>query len=156
RLEQEESCMPERDCADVSVIVPTFNRAARLDTLLDDLSHQDTDGRALEVLVVDNGSTDGTVRVVEGWSARDPRIRYLREPRPGASSARNAGIAAATASILAFIDDDVRPAPDWVAAVCRAFERHPELDCVGGRIDARWPAPPPSWLTSAHWGPLAL
>jgi glucosyl-dolichyl phosphate glucuronosyltransferase len=113
-------------------------------------------GRTFEVLVVDNGSADDTVRVVDAWNARDPRIHYLLEPRPGASSARNAGIAAATAPILAFIDDDVRPARDWIASVCRAFERHRDLDCVGGRIEAHWPARPPAWLTSAHWGPLAL
>ena len=53
--------MPDRDRADVSVIVPTFNRAARLDTLLDDLSHQDTDGRTFEVFIVDNGSSDDTL-----------------------------------------------------------------------------------------------
>jgi glycosyltransferase involved in cell wall biosynthesis len=147
--------MPDRDC-DVSVIVPTFNRASRLDTLLDDLSHQDADGHTFEVIVVDNGSVDDTARVVHEWSARDPRIHYLLERRPGASCARNAGIAAAAAPILAFIDDDVRPARDWVASVCRTFALHRDLDCVGGRIEARWPTPPPAWLTSAHFGPLAL
>ncbi len=148
--------MPDRDRADVSVIVPTFNRAARLDALLDDLSHQDADGCRFEVFVVDNGSSDDTARVVSEWSARDPRVHYLLEPRSGASSARNAGIAVADAPIFAFIDDDVRPAQDWIASVCRAFERHPDLDCVGGRIEPHWPAPPPAWLTSSHWGPLAL
>jgi len=147
--------MSDKDSLDVSVIVPTYNRSARLDTLLDDLSHQRT-GCAFEVLVVDNDSMDDTARVVERWHAQDPRIHYLLGRRPGASCARNAGIAAATAPILAFIDDDVRPTPDRIASLLRAFECHPELDCLGGRIEPRWPIPPPSWLTSAHWGPLAL
>jgi glycosyltransferase involved in cell wall biosynthesis len=147
--------MSDKASLDVSVIVPTYSRSARLDTLLDDLSHQRT-GCAFEVLVADNDSMDDTARVVERWHAQDPRIHYLLERRPGASCARNAGIAAATAPILAFIDDDVRPTPDWIASLLRAFECHPELDCLGGRIEPRWPIPPPSWLTSAHWGPLAL
>lgn len=147
--------MCDKDRVDVSVIVPTCNRSSRLATLLDDLSHQRT-GCTFEVLVVDNASVDDTGRVVERWRAQDRRIHYLLEPRRGASRARNAGIAAATAPILAFIDDDVRPTPDWIASLHRAFELHPDLDCLGGRIEPRWPVPPPSWLTSAHWGPLAL
>jgi glycosyltransferase involved in cell wall biosynthesis len=141
---------------DVSVIVPTFNRAARLSTLLDDLSRQEAGGLAFEVLVVDNGSADDTARIVERWTERDRRFRYVLERCAGASCARNAGIAAACAPILAFIDDDVRPNPDWIASLHRSFAADPALDCLGGRIEPRWPAPPPGWLTPAHWGPLAL
>jgi cellulose synthase/poly-beta-1,6-N-acetylglucosamine synthase-like glycosyltransferase len=62
----------------------------------------------------------------------------------------------ARAPILAFIDDDVRPAPDWVWSVWNAFQKHPEIDCVGGRVEPRWPSVPPAWLTRQHWPPLAL
>lgn len=140
---------------DVSVIVPTFNRAASLDALLADLTAQSGDAR-FEVLVADNGSADSTRDVVERHAGDDHRIRYLFEPTPGASCARNAGIAAASAPILAFIDDDVRPRPDWVCSIVRAFAAHPEVDCIGGRVEPRWPTPPPRWLTPAHWPPLAL
>lgn len=140
---------------DVSVIVPTFNRAASLDALLADLRAQSGDAR-FEVLVADNGSADSTRDVVERHAGDDHRIRYLFEPTPGASCARNAGIAAASAPILAFIDDDVRPRPDWVCSIVRAFAAHPEVDCIGGRVEPRWPTPPPRWLTPAHWPPLAL
>jgi glycosyltransferase involved in cell wall biosynthesis len=141
---------------EVSVIIPTFNRVDRLSVLLQDLSDQQADGLPYEVLVVDNGSTDATAKAVKLHAARDPRVRYLLEPRPGASCARNAGIAAAQAPILAFIDDDVRPRADWLASLHHAFGAHPDVDCLGGRIEPRWPAAPPDWLTSAHWGPLAL
>ncbi|MCU1384409.1 MAG: hypothetical protein JWL71_3106 [Acidobacteria bacterium] len=140
---------------DVSVIVPTFNRAARLAALLEDLCAQQVGDLEYEILIVDNGSTDATAVTVREQAARDPRVRYLLERRPGASCARNAGIAAATAPILAFIDDDVRPRADWVASVHRAFA-DPDVDCLGGRIEPRWPAQPPPWLTNEHWGPLAL
>jgi glycosyltransferase involved in cell wall biosynthesis len=140
---------------DISVIVPTFNRSASLDALLGDLRTQSA-SVTFEVLVVDNGSVDATREVVERHAACDPRIHYLHERRPGASNARNTGIAAATAPILAFLDDDVRPRHDWVESVARAFFEHAEVDCIGGRVEPLWPCPPPRWLTPAHWPPLAL
>jgi glucosyl-dolichyl phosphate glucuronosyltransferase len=140
---------------DVSVIIPTWNRAASLDALLQDLTRQSGDAR-FEILVVDNQSADDTRHVAERHVARDSRVHYLFESRRGASCARNAGIAAATAPILAFIDDDVRPRHDWIASIVAAFASHPEVDCIGGRVEPRWPCTPPRWLTPAHWPPLAL
>ena len=140
---------------DLSVVVPTSNRAASLDALLRDLTGQRGDAR-FEVIVVDNGSTDDTAQVARRHAEGDRRVGYIVEPRRGASCARNAGVAAARAPILAFIDDDVRPREDWVASILAAFARHPEVDCIGGRVEARWPCPPPRWLTRAHWPPLAL
>ena len=137
------------------MIIPTCNRSASLDVVLRDLRSQSTDV-AFEILVVDNRSTDATREVVARHAGRDARIAYLHEPRPGASNARNTGIAAAAAPILAFIDDDVRPRCDWVASIARAFAEHPEVDCLGGRVEPRWPCRPPRWLTPAHWSPLAL
>jgi glucosyl-dolichyl phosphate glucuronosyltransferase len=146
----------ERPALDVAVIVPTYNRAASLAGLLDSLCHQRAPGLHYEVLVVDNRSADRTPEVVAEWARNFPFVRYLMERGPGASNARNCGIAAANARILAFIDDDVRAAPDWIAAIVDAFARHPEIDCLGGRIEPCWPRTPPAWLTPAHWGPLAL
>ncbi|HEY2067345.1 MAG TPA: glycosyltransferase family 2 protein, partial [Gemmatimonadaceae bacterium] len=65
-------------------------------------------------------------------------------------------IATGTAAILAFTDDDVRVARNWVSEIVSAFERYPDADFVGGKVLPRWPAPPPKWLTPAHWGALAL
>jgi glycosyltransferase involved in cell wall biosynthesis len=140
---------------DVSVIVPTYNRAASLDALLHDLTDQ-RGGPVFEVVVVDNGSVDETRHVVQRHADRDERVRYVLESRPGASHARNAGIAIARAPLLAFIDDDVRPRHDWVVSIASAFVEHPEVDCIGGRVEPRWRTKRPRWLTSAHWPPLAL
>jgi glycosyltransferase involved in cell wall biosynthesis len=140
---------------DVSVIVPTFNRAASLNGLLDALRHQ-TGDVAFEVLIVDNRSSDETWQAVRRHADVDDRVRYLFERRRGPSSARNCGIAAAAAPILAFIDDDIRPREDWVASIVAAFRAHPEVDCIGGRVEPRWPSAPPKWLTRAQWSPLAL
>jgi glycosyltransferase involved in cell wall biosynthesis len=141
---------------DVSVVVPTFNRAGHLDALLGELVAQEAPGLRYEVIAVDNASIDSTCTVVRRWSRRSPAVRYVVEPRPGASHARNAGVAAAAAPIVAFIDDDVRPRRDWVASIARVFAAHPEVDCIGGRVEPRWPRQPPRWLTARHFGPLAL
>jgi cellulose synthase/poly-beta-1,6-N-acetylglucosamine synthase-like glycosyltransferase len=84
------------------------------------------------------------------------RIRYAFEPRQGLSHGRNAGIALARSPIIAFTDDDVRVADDWIVQLKRAFDTHPDVAYIGGRVLPQWLAPPPPWLTNAHWAPLAL
>jgi len=141
---------------DVSVVLSTYNRADRLPSALEALLSQSA-GAAYEVIVVDNNSTDATRTVTEQAAARSyGRLRYVFEPRQGLSYGRNAGIAVARSPIIAFSDDDVRVAPDWIAQLKRTFDAHPEIDYVGGRVLPHWLAPPPRWLTDAHWAPLAL
>ena len=142
-------------CA-VSVVVSTYNRADRLPLALDALLTQQGEV-PYEVIVVDNNSTDATKDVVEGIAARAKgRLRYAFESRQGVSHGRNTGISLARAPIIAVCDDDVRVAPDWIRQVERTFAEHPEIDYIGGRVLPNWLAPPPAWLTTAHWSPLAL
>ncbi len=140
----------------VSVVLCTYNRADQLASALEPLLAQSGDV-PYELLVVDNNSKDRTADVVNA-AARQARttVRYLFEPKQGLSHARNRGIDEARAPIVAFTDDDVRVADDWVASVARAFDRHPDADYVGGRVLPNWLQPPPKWLTTAHWSPLAL
>jgi glycosyltransferase involved in cell wall biosynthesis len=146
---------PSAEC-DVSVVVPTHNREGLLTRTLDTLVEQRAEAVRYEILVVDNNSSDGTRAVVEKYARAWPGIRYFFEGRPGVSHARNTGIAAARAPIIAFIDDDVEADPAWVERIKRTLDAHPEVDCVGGKIEARWSTPPPAWLTAKHWGPVAL
>jgi glycosyltransferase involved in cell wall biosynthesis len=140
----------------VSVVLCTYNRADRLTPAIDALVQQKADVR-YEVVVVDNNSTDHTAEVVRAAEGRsNGRIRYVFEPRQGLSHARNRGIEVARGSIVAFTDDDVRVGDDWVQRIARALEAHPEIDYVGGRVLPHWVQPPPAWLTTAHWSPLAL
>jgi GT2 family glycosyltransferase len=83
-------------------------------------------------------------------------LRYIREPRQGVSYARNTGVSIARSSLIAFLDDDGVPVPTWVREIKRALDEHPEVDCIGGRVRPVWNTPPPSWLTPAHWGPIAI
>jgi cellulose synthase/poly-beta-1,6-N-acetylglucosamine synthase-like glycosyltransferase len=79
------------------------------------------------------------------------------EGTEGLPHARNAGIAASVAPIIAFTDDDVIVADDWVRSVTRAFETHPDADCCGGPVIPRWPPQGrPRWLSPKQMTPLAL
>ncbi|MFL5577341.1 MAG: glycosyltransferase [Gemmatimonadaceae bacterium] len=143
----------------MSVVISTHNRCDQLPAAIASVLDQQPGGPSFELIVVDNNSIDNTRRVVEELqhaAAGDGRLRYAFERRQGLSHGRNAGVARARGRIVAFTDDDVRVAPDWVAAIVRALDAHPDADFVGGRILPRWPADPPRWLTREHWAPLAI
>jgi glucosyl-dolichyl phosphate glucuronosyltransferase len=141
---------------DVSVVICTYNREAMLRGALDSVLSQ-VGAPSFELLVVDNNSTDHTSAIIADVSTQDPRVRQLRETRQGLSHARNCAIGAARGRLIAFTDDDVRAAPNWIASIVGAFDEHPGASVVGGRVLPSWPAGgPPSWLTRAHWTPLAL
>ena len=140
----------------LTVVVSTYNRADRLPSALDALLQQ-AGNVAYEIIVVDNNSTDTTRDVVNAMaSVSSGRVRYAFEPRQGLSHGRNTGIAQAAGPLIAFTDDDVRVAPDWVRQLTRVFDEHPEIAYVGGPVLPNWLEPPPPWLTKAHWAPLAL
>ena len=143
------------DAPAISVVVSTYNRADRLPLALQAIRTQKGDV-PYEVIVVDNNSTDNTAAVVAGIIAGDRRMRYVFEPQQGLSYGRNTGIALAGAPIIAFSDDDVRVADDWISELKRTFDDHPDIDYVGGRVLPCWIEPPPAWLTSSHWSPLAV
>jgi GT2 family glycosyltransferase len=87
----------------------------------------------------------------------DARIRLVSEPRQGLAFARNAGIEAALGAIVAFTDDDVEVARDWVETITSSLDENPSVDGVGGRVLPAWECGPrPRWLTREHWAPLAL
>lgn len=124
---------------------------------LESVLAQETGGVGYEFIVVDNNSQDGTRQVVESFINRGhAQMRYIFEGKQGLSHARNAAIMSARAPIIAFTDDDVRVAGDWVKLIKQAFDEHPEVDFVGGKVLPRWESKPPAWLTPEHWSPLAL
>jgi GT2 family glycosyltransferase len=87
-----------------------------------------------EVVVVDNGSRDATPRLLADFAARAPfPVTVVREPRPGLARARNAGVRAARAPLLVFVDDDCYPAPDLLDRYAELFA-DPGLGYAAGRI----------------------
>jgi glycosyltransferase involved in cell wall biosynthesis len=134
------------DQVDISVIICTRNRAGPLGVLLASLERLKVPaGLTWELLIVDNGSTDTTAAVVEGFTARLP-VRYTREDKAGLSNARNHGVAAARGRYICWTDDDVEIDDNWLAAYAAAFKAHPDAALFGGRIYPKLDAPTPPWF----------
>ena len=133
---------------DVSVIVPTRNRARTMQATLESLAAQQTGGRfQYEVILADNGSTDETRRVIQQLAAAYPvPLIYTAEPRPGKPFAVNAGLRKAQGALLVFTDDDALADPGWLAALWRCFEET-DADAVGGRVLPQWVGLEPGWVT---------
>jgi glycosyltransferase involved in cell wall biosynthesis len=141
---------------DVTVVICTHNRCTDLPCALDSVLTQ-RDAPSYEVIVVDNNSTDATAAVVQARLAAHPNLHYLFEPHQGLPRARNAGILRARSPIIAFTDDDIVVAEDWVRSVYQAFQRYPNADCVGGPVLPRWPTSgKPAWFSELQTSPLAL
>jgi glycosyltransferase involved in cell wall biosynthesis len=98
------------------------------------------------LIIVDNGSRDGTASVVHGFADRIP-VTLLQCPDPGKNRALNCALPLVRGDLVVFTDDDVLPAPDWLLALRRAADAHPEATLFGGTISMEWPAPPPRWLS---------
>jgi glycosyltransferase involved in cell wall biosynthesis len=145
--------------ATVAVLIATYNRAALLAETLDGLAaSRHRSGLCWEVIVVDNNSTDETRHVVVSRQPAYPvRLTYLVERQQGRSAALNTGIAATTAPLLLFTDDDVRVEPGWLEAGARALAEG--ADYVGGPVSPIWETPPPAWLDLTRgdlWGTVAI
>jgi glycosyltransferase involved in cell wall biosynthesis len=112
----------------VSVVVPVRNGAGTVAGCVRGLLRQDYPSERLELLVVDNGSTDGTAETL-----RELPVRVLAEPRRGAARARNRGIVEAGGDVLAFTDADCLPTTGWVRELVTALER-PQAGGAAGEI----------------------
>ncbi|MFC5316250.1 glycosyltransferase family 2 protein, partial [Azospirillum rugosum] len=100
---------------DISVLVCTFRRTHLLPNLLRRLAAQEHLGSlATEIVVVDNCPDRSAAETVATLAAEIPSLHYVAEPRPGISNARNTGIRHLRGRLVAFIDDDEQPQPDWL------------------------------------------
>jgi GT2 family glycosyltransferase len=123
----------ETDKPMVSIVLCTRDRPESAMTALRNLAALRYG--SFEVIVVDNAPrTDATRDAVRAEFGADPRIRYVREPRPGLSCARNRGVAESAADIVAFTDDDVKVDPWWIDGIARGFLAAPGVACVTGLI----------------------
>ncbi len=115
----------------VSVVIPVWNGERYLKQAIESILAQDfTD---LELVIVDDGSTDGSAEIAAGF-ARDPRLRILTQGNAGVVAARNTGLRAARAELVAFLDSDDIAQPDRLSKQVAYLLAHPEVAVVGSHI----------------------
>jgi glycosyltransferase involved in cell wall biosynthesis len=136
----------------LEVLICTHNRAGLLERTLDSLNACSRPaGCDVSVFVVANACTDDTVQYLETYLGSQQErgslpLRWIEEPRPGKSQALNTAIPQVTAEVIAFVDDDHRVDPGYLAAVCAAAHEHPEADLLCGRILPDWDGTEPDWV----------
>jgi glycosyltransferase involved in cell wall biosynthesis len=141
----------------MTCVVCTRNRKPFLQAAVASLLEQDTDPACFEILVVDNGSNDGSTGMLAAEFGHEARVRVVSEPEPGLSRARNMGWREARGAYVAFLDDDAVAAPCWVSSILRAFaDVIPRPGCVGGPIDLMWEAGVPDWIPFDFYSSLGF
>jgi CDP-glycerol glycerophosphotransferase len=123
---------PSRDSARVSVVVPIHNVASYLEDCLESLAQQSL--VRLEIVMVDDGSTDESPTIAERFAVRDPRFVLVQQANAGLGAARNTGIDRATAEYLAFVDgDDVVPRRAYEVMLAALERTGSDFACGGVR-----------------------
>jgi GT2 family glycosyltransferase len=130
---------------DFSVTITTCNRAESLRRGLEALAQQDYRLEAIEVIVADNGSTDHTKSIADGFAARFPNFRYLYDARPGQLVGWHRAFAVTRGVVTCFIDDDVRPDSGWLSALAESY-RDPGVGLATGPIHLAFEETQPDWL----------
>ncbi len=132
----------------ISVIIATYNRSSELRKTLEALLSTRRDGLSLNIIIVDNGSTDNTMDVVHAFMHQLDVI-YLFDPIRGKSHALNFAIDhSSLGDIIVFTDDDVEPSIDWLIEICASCQRWPYHLVFGGRINAIFPfSTVPQWAS---------
>jgi glycosyltransferase involved in cell wall biosynthesis len=129
--------MPPRP-VDISLIISSRNRASGLLNCLDAIANAArlSGDLQLELVFVDNGSTDDTSEVFRRWAAVAPlHTNLIYETLPGLANARNSGIAAAVGRLLAFTDDDCEVLPDYFTVIAGLFAADQGIVMRGGRVE---------------------
>lgn len=140
-----------RDLADdqpaICACVCTHNGRAVLGDCLDSLAGQDMPAGRFSILVIDDGSTDGTADLFRSWRDKHPKLttRLVCQPSSGLSAARNAGLQFSDAPIVAYIDDDAVAEPGWLSGLLAAFLEFPCAGAAAGPVSVRWTTAKPRW-----------
>ncbi len=134
----------------ITVAVCTYNRAELLDGCLASLAAQTADPALFEVILVDNNSADATAEIAAGFTGRHAHFRYVKEAKQGLSNARNRGWQESRGSYVAYMDDDAKAFPDWVAVMADFISRKPGVAAFGGPYIEFSTAAIPAWFPPGY------
>lgn len=109
----------------ISIIVPVYNVRGYIDACLDSLQKQNYP--KLEIILIDDGSTDGSGVVCDEFAKKEPRAKVIHQANAGLSAARNAGLNIATGAYITFVDSDDYVAPDYISYLFSLIARHGTL-----------------------------
>ncbi len=130
----------------VTVFFATRNRAHAIPRVLEAFTGLQSPEGGWKLVVIDNGSSDGTLEVLQGFAGRLP-LTILSCPKPGKNRALNLALPELRGRLAVFTDDDVLPDADWLIRLQAAADAHPEADLFGGTVLPDWPRPKPDWLS---------
>lgn len=137
----------------LTVLLATRNRADILRSVMEEYCHLHPPSSGWKLVVVDNGSTDHTARVIASFASRLP-LQSMVEPRLGKNFALNTGLELLEGDLAVLTDDDAFPHSDWLIELRKAADDQPAYSMFGGAIVPRWEAPPPSWMQWLDVGPI--
>jgi GT2 family glycosyltransferase len=141
----------------LSAVICTYDRYDLLPEAIDSLVTQQVPGGVIEIVVVDNSPEAVRAPHVAQRYAGLRNLAYVVEPTPGLANARNRGIEASRAPIVAFLDDDARAACGWARELLAAHAAYDgRAGIVGGPVVPRWPGEKPAWLDASLLGYLSL
>ena len=143
----------------VSICLPSLNTRRYLDVRMQSIISQTLSD--WELIIVDDGSTDGSREFLEGWAARDPRIQLYKGPQQGLYPGWNAAIERASAEFIYIATSDDTMAPDCLEKLCAALSAHPDcgmahctlktIDKHGDDAYLEWYANGPFMKSSGDW-----
>ena len=137
----------DRELPFVSIVIPTYNRAAMLGITLESFLLQDYPPDRYEILVVDNNSSDNTLDVVKAWQQKTTRaLHYLFEKRQGVHYARNTAAHQTQGELLYYTDDDMIADPRMLREIVVPFMQDPQVASASGKILPHWEKTPPAWV----------
>lgn len=142
--------------AAITVAICTFNRHHLLRECIEALLAQRINRDLFRILIVDNSPDKGRAESFYEDVGFHSLATIIHSYPPGLSRARNCAAAACGTPYIAYIDDDARPEPDWLAGLLAGFRYSSKVAAVGGPIQPIWKNRPPEWLPPKHLGLLTI